>query len=600
MKLKYAGSVLIMIIMCVLMTACGPGEKKSTGGKGDKKEFKFPIETSNNGKAVSGGTLKVAMVKDSPIVGIFNFAMYKDGYDGDILDWFVGGYILDVDENFEVTDTGMATLTVDVPNKKTTIKIKDNMKWSDGQPLVADDIIYAYEVIGSKDYAGVRYDDESTKIVGMEEYHTGKAPNISGIKKVDDKTVEITFKQLGQGIYTASTNGLLRYALPKHYLKDVPIKDLEKSDKIRKNIVTVGPYTISNSVQGESLELKANEYYFRGKPKIEKVILQVVNSQTIGAAMKAGEYDIAFNIPTDLYKTYKDFDNLEVLGRQELYYSYLGFKMGHFDKAKGENVVDPDKKMSDLRLRQALAYGINTEEMVNAFYEGLREKATSSVPPVFKKYYPKDFKGFEYNPEKAKKLLDEAGYKDVDGDGYREDKNGKPLEIKIAAMSGGDTAEPLAQYYIQQWKQIGIKGVLATGRLIEFNSFYDKVEADDPEIDVYFAAWGVGTDPNPYGTAGRKAMFNYTRFVSEENDKLMAEIASPKTLEDPNYKAEALKKWQEYYINQAVIVPLTYRYQLYPVNKRVKNFYVGYDAEKLGKTIHLVELTADAPIKAKN
>ena len=117
--------------------------------------------------------------------------------------------------------------------------------------------------------------------------------------------------------------------------------------------------------------------------------------------MKAGEYDVALNIPTDLYKTYKDFDNLEVLGRQELYYSYMGFKMGHFDKAKGENVVDPDKKMSDLRLRQALAYGINTEEMINAFYEGLREKATSSVPPVFKKYYPKDFKGFEYNPEKA-------------------------------------------------------------------------------------------------------------------------------------------------------------------------------------------------------
>ena len=598
--MKNAGSVLIMIIMCVLMTACGPGEKKSNGVNGDKKEFKFPTETSNDGKAVSGGTLKVAMVKDSPIVGIFNYAMYKDEYDGDILDWFVGGYILDIDENFEVTDTGIATLAVDVPNKKVTIKIKDNMKWSDGQPVVADDVIYAYEVLGNKDYTGIRYNDESTKIVGMEEYHAGKTPNISGIKKVDDKTVEITFKQLGQGIYTATTNGLLRYALPKNYLQDVPIKDLEKSDKIRKNIVTVGPYTISNSVQGESLELKANEHYFRGKPKIEKVIIQVVNSQTIGAAMKAGEYDIALNIPTDLYKTYKDFDNLEVLGRQELYYSYMGFKMGHFDKAKGENVVDPDKKMSDLRLRQALAYGISTEEMVNAFYEGLREKATSSVPPVFKKYYPKDFKGFEYNPEKAKKLLDEAGYKDVDGDGYREDKNGKPLEIKIAAMSGGDIAEPLAQYYIQQWKQIGIKGVLATGRLIEFNSFYDKVEADDPEIDVYFAAWGVDTDPDPYGTAGRKAMFNYTRFASDENDKLMAEIASPKTLEDPNYKAEALIKWQEYYINQAVEVPLTYRYQLYPVNKRVKNFYVGYDAEKLGKMVHLVELTADAPIKAKN
>ena len=94
-------------------------------------------------------------------------------------------------------------------------------------------------------------------------------------------------------------------------------------------------------------------------------------------------------------------------------------------------------------------------------------------------------------------------------------------------------------------------------------------------------------------------MFNYTRFASEENDKLMAEVASPKTLTDPNYKPEAYKKWQEYFINQAVEVPLTYRYQLYPVNKRVKNFDVAYGLQKQGKGIHLVELTAAEPIKSK-
>ena len=538
------------------------------------------------------------MVKDSPLVGIFNQAMYKDGYDGDIIDWFLGSYILDIDENFEVTDTGIATLSVDPENKKATIKIKDGMKWSDGQPIVADDIIYTYEVIGNKDYTGVRYSDESAKIVGMEDYKAGKASTISGIKKIDDKTVEISFKEMGQGIYTGG-NGLERYAMPKHYLKDVPIKDLEKSEKIRSKVVVAGPYTISSIVPGESIELKGNPYYFKGKPKTDKVTIQVVNSQTITAAMKSGKYDIVLDIPTELYKTYKDLDNIDTLGRQELYYSYLGFKMGKYDKAKGENVVNPNAKMADLKLRQALAYGLDINQMVKAFYDGLREKATSSVPPVFGKYYPKDLAGFPYDPEKAKKLLDEAGYKDVNGDGYREDKNGKPFEIKIAAMSGGDIAEPLVQFYIQQWKEIGIKGVLATGRLIEFNSFYDKVEADDPEIDVYFAAWGVGTNLSPFETAGRKSMFNYTRFASDENDKLMAEVASPKTLTDPNYKPEAYKKWQEYYINQAVEVPLTYRYQLYPVNKRVKNFDVAYGLQKQGKGIHLVELTAAEPIKSK-
>ena len=595
MKIKSVVSVLIM--MMVLMS-CGPGQKKSAGGDKGSENIKFMTETQNNGNAVPGAVLSVAMVKDSPLVGIFNQAMYKDGYDGDIIDWFLGSYILDIDENFEVTDTGIATLSVDPENKKATIKIKDRMKWSDGQPIVADDIIYTYEVIGNKEYTGVRYSDESAKIVGMEDYKAGKASTISGIKKIDDKTVEISFKEMGQGIYTGG-NGLERYAMPKHYLKDVPIKDLEKSEKIRSKVVVAGPYTISSIVPGESIELKGNPYYFKGKPKTDKVTIQVVNSQAITAAMKSGKYDIVLDIPTELYKTYKDLDNIDTLGRQELYYSYLGFKMGKYDKTKGENVVNPNAKMADLKLRQALAYGLDIKQMVKAFYDGLREKATSSVPPVFEKYYPKDLAGFPYDPEKAKKLLDEAGYKDVNGDGYREDKNGKPFEIKIAAMSGGDIAEPLVQFYIQQWKEIGIKGVLATGRLIEFNSFYDKVEADDPEIDVYFAAWGVGTNLGPYETAGRKSMFNYSRFASDENDKLMAEVTSPKTLTDPNYKPEAYKKWQEYYINQAVEVPLTYRYQLYPVNKRVKNFDVAYGYEKRGTGMHLVELTAAEPIKSK-
>ena len=595
MKIK---SVVSVLVMMMLLMSCGPGQKKSADGNKNSESIKFETETQNKDNAVPGAVLSVAMVKDSPLVGIFNEAMYKDGYDGDIIEWFLTNTILDIDENFEITDTGIATLNVDPENKKATIKIKDGMKWSDGQPIVADDVIYPYEVIGNKDYTGVRYSDESAKIVGMEEYKAGKASTISGIKKVDDKTVEISFKEIGQGIFTGG-NGLLIYAMPKHYLKDVPIKDLEKSEKVRTKLVVAGPYTISSIVPGESIELKANPNYFRGKPKTEKVTVQVVNSQTITAAMKSGKYDLVFDIPTELYKIYKDFDNIETLGRQELYYSYLGFKMGKYDKAKGENIVNPNAKMADLKLRQALAYGLDINQMVKAFYDGLREKATSSVPPVFGKYYPKDLAGFPYDPEKAKKLLDEAGYKDVNGDGYREDKNGKPFEIKIAAMSGGDIAEPLVQFYIQQWKEIGIKGVLATGRLIEFNSFYDKVEADDPEIDVYFAAWGVGTNLSPFETAGRKSMFNYTRFASEENDKLMDEVASPKTLTDPNYKPEAYKKWQEYFINQAVEVPLTYRYQLYPVNKRVKNFDVAYGIQKQGKGIHLVELTAAEPIKSK-
>ena len=341
--------MLFLLTIMLLVTACGPGEKKSkTGGK-ENENVAFPVETANDAAPVKDAFLKVAIVKDSPLVGLLNDALYSDGYDGILIDNFLGAGIFETDENFEVTDGGIATLTVDAPNKKVTIKIKDGMKWSDGQPVVADDVIYTYEIIGNKDYTGIRYTDDNEKIIGMKEYHEGKASSISGIKKVDNSTVEISFSEIGQGVYTIG-NGLIGYALPKHYLKDISIKDLETSDKVRQKIVTTGPYTIEKTVHGESLELKANPYFYKGKPKTEKVTVEIVNSQTIVSALKAGKYDIAYQIPTDLYKTFKDLDNLQILGRQELYYSYMGFKVGKFDKAKGMSVVDPNEKMTDINL----------------------------------------------------------------------------------------------------------------------------------------------------------------------------------------------------------------------------------------------------------
>ena len=589
--------LIITFLILIFTMSCSPGKKRSEMPGAKLNLSLFPIKTSNNEPAIEGGTLQVAIVKDDPLVGVFNEILYSDGYDGDIISTFLSSSIFEVDENFEITDTGAATLKVDAKNKKATIKIKDGIKWSDGQPLTADDVIYAYEVVGNKDYPGVRYTEESQKIIGMKEYHNGSAKSISGIKKINDKTVEISFSQLGQSIYAVG-NGLIGNALPKHYLKDVPIKDLMSSDKIRVKPVTLGPYNLTKVSRGESLEFTANPYYYRGKPKINKAILQVVNSQSIVAALKAGKYDYVMSMPDSLYNNYKDLKNIETLGQQDLYYSYLSFKLGHYDKAKGENVTDPNAKMADVRLRQALAYGINVEEIAQAFYFGLRQEATSSIPPVFKKYFPKDLKGYPYNPEKAKQLLDEAGYKDINGDGYREDKNGKPFEIKMAFMAGGDVAEPLAQNYIQSWKKIGIKAVLTSGRLLAFQNFYEKVEGDSKDIDVFFGAWGVGTTLDPTtGSAGRKSQLNYSRFVSEENDKLMGEILGEKSLTIPNYKAEAFKNWQKYYIGQAVEVPLMYRYKLTPVNKRLKNVYIGYDAALKNEGIQKWELTAINPMR---
>ena len=587
---------ILIFLIGLMLISCNPGKKRSEMPGAKINLSIFPIKTSNNEPAVENATLQVALVKDDPLVGVFNEILYQDGYDGDILSMFLSSSLFEVNDNFEIIDTGAATLNVDAKNKKATIKIKDGIKWSDGVPLTADDIIYAYEVLGSKDYTGIRYTKEYQKVIGMNDYHSGKSKTISGVKKIDDKTVEISFSEMGQSIFSGG-NGLMTNALPKHYLKDVPIKNLVSSDKIRTKPVTLGPYNLVKISRGESMEFVANPYYYKGKPKIKRAILQVVNPQSIVAALKAGKYDYVMEMPDSLYNNYKDFRNLEVLGQQDLYYSYVGFKLGHFDKAKGENVSDPNAKMADLNLRQAMIYAIDVDQITQAFYFGLRQRATSTVPPVFKKYFPKDLTGFPYNLAKAKQLLDESGYKDVNNDGFREDKNGKPLQIKMAFMAGGDVAEPLAQFYLQSWKKIGLNVSLTSGRLLAFQNFYEKVQSDSKDIDVFFGAWGVGTDLNPTSSAGRSSQLNYTRFVSPENDKFIAEILGEKSLTVPNYKAEMYKKWQEYYINQAVEVPLMYKYKLTPVNKRLKNVYIGYDSALKNEGIQKWELTAVNPMR---
>nr|WP_314080658.1 oligopeptide ABC transporter substrate-binding protein [uncultured Leptotrichia sp.] len=587
---------ILIFLIGLMLISCNPGKKRSEMPGAKINLSIFPIKTSNNEPAVENATLQVALVKDDPLVGVFNEILYQDGYDADILSMFLSSSLFEVNDNFEIIDTGVATLNVDAKNKKATIKIKDGIKWSDGVPLTADDIVYAYEVLGSKDYTGIRYTKEYQKVIGMNDYHSGKSKTISGVKKIDDKTVEISFSEMGQSIFSGG-NGLMTNALPKHYLKDVPIKNLVSSDKIRTKPVTLGPYNLVKISRGESMEFVANPYYYKGKPKIKRAILQVVNPQSIVAALKAGKYDYVMEMPDSLYNNYKDFRNLEVLGQQDLYYSYVGFKLGHFDKAKGENVSDPNAKMSDLNLRQAMIYAIDVDQIAQAFYFGLRQRATSSIPPVFKKYFPKDLTGFPYNLAKAKQLLDESGYKDVNNDGFREDKNGKSLQIKMAFMAGGDVAEPLAQFYLQSWKKIGLNVSLTSGRLLAFQNFYEKVQGDTKDIDVFFAAWGVGTDVNPTSSAGRSSQLNYTRFVSPENDKFIAEILGEKSLTIPNYKAEMYKKWQEYYINQAVEVPLMYKYKLTPVNKRLKNVYIGYDSALKNEGIQKWELTAINPMR---
>jgi len=584
----------------LILTACSgddSGSKKSsTEPKDTEKKVDaalFPLAVDNKDEAVEGGTLNVALVNNAPFQGIFSYAFYEDAYDAEILSYATTS-LFDVDGNFMITDTGIAKMDVDEDNNKVTIKIREGVKWSDGEPLKIEDLIYAYEIIAHKDYTGIRYDTDFRNIVGIEEYNAGTADTISGLKKVDETTLEISFKKLSPAIYSGG-DGLWTYAEPSHVMKDIPVKDLETSDPVRKTPLSLGAYVIDNIVKGESVKLVANEHYFRGEPKIKEAIIKVVPGEQIAAAIKSGEYDYVSNFPTQQYEAIKDLDNITILGRPELYYQYIGFKLGKFDTTEKIVKTDTNAKMSDKALRQAMGYAIDVENVASEYYYGLRERANSLIPPVFTSFYDESLEGYKYDPEKAKKLLDDAGYKDVNNDKIREDKDGKPLQINFAAISGTEADEAIVSYYLQNWKDVGLNVTLTSGRTIEINSFYDRVEADDPEIDVYMGAWGTGTNPSPVGLYGKESPFNYSRYSSDKLTELLTDIDSPKAM-DAKFRTDKFKEWQEYMAENSPVIPVTFRYELVPVSKRLKGVTIDY---AVPSNFHEWELTAEKVPAAK-
>ena len=584
--------ILFSATVALTLAACGSKEQSSSTSS-TSGTTKYASEVTHDGTPIKGGTLKYAIVSSSPFSGIF-----ADELSSDTNDSSIGGLIdesmFDYDENRKLTNTGLASIEFDVENKTATVTLNSkDYKWSDGQPVTIDDYIFAYQAIGNKDYTGVRYDDDYKNVVGMEEYHDGKADSVSGLEKVDDYTVKIHFKEMSPSMQLAG-GSVCAYIMPKHIFKDIPEAEWEKSDYVRgTKFVGLGQFKIESIVAGESVTLVPNEHYFRGVAKVDKVVMEVVSPDNIVSEMKAGNYDIA-TMPNSQYEAYKDLTNVTFLGSQASAYEYIGFHLGKYDKETGKNVTDPNAKMSDVNLRQAMAYALDIDAAGQNLYNGLQHSSNSIIIPFFKDIYNKEQEGFTYNPEKAKQLLDEAGYKDVDGDGIRENKDGSKLTINFAARTRDEANESLVQQYLNWWKEIGLNVQLYTGRTIELNSFYDKVQADDPEIDVFAAGWSTGYDPNPSGLFGETAQFNFERYVDAEGTAIMNKISSTESF-DSAKNVEFYKEWQKYVHDKAFIFPTLVGEELTAVNKRVKYYDVNLGSKK--SALYQVELTSDTGAK---
>ncbi|HEP1794051.1 TPA: oligopeptide ABC transporter substrate-binding protein [Streptococcus suis] len=585
----------ITLLSASVLAACGAKSSSSSS----EQNLSFSSEVKQDGTAVSDAQLKYAFVSATTSSGLLIDELTENTTDstfGGMVDISLFGY----DGDRKLDDSGLAKAEFDVEGKKITVSLTGkDYKWSDGQPFTINDYIFTIKSMASKDYTGVRFDDKFLNIVGMEEYVAGTASDISGIKKVDDYTVELTVKEMSPSMMYAGGD-VPAYVQPEHIYKDIPVADWEKSEYSRTaKLVGMGPWKIKEIVNGESITYVPNEHFFKGTtPKTGSLKIDIVSPDTIVSEMKAGNYDIA-EMPADQLDSYKDASNLNIVGSLNSSYEYISFNFGKYDEAAGKNVMDENAKMNDVKLRQAIAYAIDTKTAGEKLYNGLYHPANSLIISFFGELHDSELAGYTYDPEKAKKLLDEAGYKDTNGDGIREGKDGKEFKITFAARKRTEANEALVQQYIAWWKEVGLNVELYTGRTVEGNTFYDAIQANDPAIDMYAGGWSTGYDPNPTGLWGPIAAFNMSRFVSEENTKLLDAISSTDSF-DEKTNLENYKAWQKYAYEQAFAIPTFESESIVALNKRVKNYDTNYgSASENGIALENIELSADKGVAAE-
>ncbi|MEW9053693.1 MAG: oligopeptide ABC transporter substrate-binding protein [Neobacillus sp.] len=547
----------LMLVLSAFLAACSGGEKAGTekedeGNKGEEQATNEPQD---------GGTLVYSL--DSAPEGKFNINFYGNATDAEVIDFFDEN-LIDFDEKLQPQPYIASWKTED--NKVYDFTIKQGVKWHNGEELTVHDWEFALKVLADKDYEGPRYANVQN-IEGVPAYKEGTADTISGVKVVDDYNIQITFDKARVN----NLENLWTYAMSRKEFEGVAVKDMMSSEQVRTKPVGLGPFKVSKVVPGESVEMERFDDYFGGKPHLDKVILKVIDPTLTVGELKNGTLDMTSFHPSIINEV-SALDNVEAIQYPGVSYYYVGFKLGNWDGSK--NVMD-EPKYQDKKLREAMFYAINREEWVKAFFYGVGKPVNRPVPTNHWIAAPdSDLEAYAYNPEKAKEILDEAGYKDTDGDGFREDPNGKEFVVNFAHYATSNpTFEARAKALTQYWEEVGLKSTLT---MTDANLYYDMLEKSDKSMEVFFGGWSTGSDPDPSPLWRSDALWNYPRWVSEKSDELLDQAIDMSVVgTDADKRKNLYIDWQKHFMDELPILPIAELEETMAINKRVQG--VKYD-----------------------
>lgn len=315
---------------------------------------------------------------------------------------------------------------ISTDGKKYTFILKENLLWHDGQPLTAEDVLWSIETCLKVQETNGYIKKGLQCILGAEEFEGGRVDSIRGIE-IKENVITITLKEQDDSFL----NSLGQLAiLPKHCLKDIPLEEFSQCE-FWQNPIGSGPYKVVENKDNKEAVLVVNEKYLGKIPAIKQIRYQVLENPG------QDEFDFTITSDPDTIQHYSQDPGYKVVRSNNLYYRYLIFNL---DKRSGDN----EAILKDPRIRKALALGIDTEGVIQKIYKGAALSIDSGIPAHDSWYVAKATQEIQYNPELAKKLLQESGFD-------------FSKTLILTRYSLDELSEKLLEEVAASWRKLGIK-----------------------------------------------------------------------------------------------------------------------------------------------
>jgi peptide/nickel transport system substrate-binding protein len=452
------------------------------------------------------------------------YTIYELVYDTMFDLQFDGSFKPELAESFETSEDG----------KTWAFHIHQGLKWHDGEPFSASDIVFTYNLYkNDEDFA----------------YLNSYTTYFESVTASDENTVVI---KLTEAIPNMEAQLIAMYVLPEHIFKDAPV-EFENTE-----MIGTGSFKILEYKQGEFVRLGRNADYWAGSPKVDQLIFQTFGSQDVLVqAIKTGQVDMITEMPFTSVVALRNDPNVELAIGAPLspYTADIIINQMESDRCPAEGgVCSGHPALQDRNVRLALSHATDKQQLADVVLLGLGTPGPTLIPDSVGQWFNNAITDYAFDVEKANKILDDAGYKDSDSNGIRDMPDGsRPLTFRLNWPSDSINAPRLAELLSDMWKQIGVSLQL---QALDPDAL---TAICCPAFDYDLMIWGWYADPDPSYLLGVMTTqeivtgLNETGYSNSDYDTLFKQQAT--TLDNEKRKEIVWQMQQMVFDDLVYIIP---------------------------------------------